>query len=129
VAAGCYVEKGTGSDEYGPVNAANWDWPRLVELLGDAVRRAPLERAVARHGPRVGDYLGGRFTATGATCGFVGGIEDGHLVIRGDHLIPTHSIDTGGCQRAFGAVVSFEFGVSRLDTPLVMSRWLAGAVT
>ena len=27
VAAGWYIEKGTGTDEYGPVEPATWDWP------------------------------------------------------------------------------------------------------
>lgn len=84
VAAGWYIEKGTGADEYGPVDAATWDWPRLLDVLGDPMRRAPLEVAVERHGLRVGDYIGGRFTPAGAACGFVGGLEDGQLVLR-DH--------------------------------------------
>lgn len=84
VAAGWYIEKGTGADEYGPVEAATWDWPGLLDVLRDPVRRAPLEVAVARHGLRVGDYIGGRFTPAGAACGFVGSLAGDQLVLR-DH--------------------------------------------
>jgi hypothetical protein len=82
VAAGWYIEKGTGTDEFGPVEAVHWDWPRLLDVLRDPVRRAPLDVAVARHGLRMGDYTGGRFTPAGAACGFVGALEDGELVMR-----------------------------------------------
>ncbi|MEO8273418.1 MAG: hypothetical protein ABI620_05090 [Chloroflexota bacterium] len=82
VIAGYYVEKGTGSDEYGPVEPALWDWPRFLAFLRDPTRRRPLELATERHGLKFGDYLGARFQADGATVGFVGRLEGGRLVLR-----------------------------------------------
>jgi hypothetical protein len=82
VTAGWYIEKGSGDAKYGAVEPSRWDWPLLLDLLRDPVRRAPLEEAAMRHGLEVGDYLGGRFTEAGATCGFIGAIEDARLVIR-----------------------------------------------
>jgi hypothetical protein len=82
VAAGYYVEKGTGTDEYGPIDAALWDWPRFLDLLRDPGRRRPLEAATAKHDLRVGDYFGGRFSPGGDVLGFVGRLEDGELIVR-----------------------------------------------
>jgi hypothetical protein len=82
VAVGYYVEKGTGADEFGPVDRAHWDWPRFVELLRDPSRRRLLEAAFAAHDLRVGDYIGGRFDPSGALVQFVGRLEDGALVMR-----------------------------------------------
>jgi hypothetical protein len=84
VAAGYYVEKGTGTDEYGPIDAALWDWPRFLDLLRDPIRRRPLETATAKHDLRVGDYFGGRFSPRDDVLGFVGRLEDGELVLRSD---------------------------------------------
>jgi hypothetical protein len=82
VVAGYYVEKGTGRDEYGPVDPQRWDWPRFLALLRDPARRRQLEAIVARHGMRLGDYVGGRFKKNGAIVGFTGTLEDGELVLR-----------------------------------------------
>jgi hypothetical protein len=38
VAAGWHIEKGDGSPQFGPVNREQWDWPRFLELLGQAGR-------------------------------------------------------------------------------------------
>ena len=81
-AAGIYVEKGTGADEFGKVTRHLWDWPRFVDLVADPVRRAPLIRAFERHPLRIGDYTGGRFGPGGCQVGFVGSTEDGDLVLR-----------------------------------------------
>lgn len=81
VAVGYYVEKGTGVDEFGPVDRALWDWPRFLELLRDPVRRRPLEAAFAAHDLKVGDYIGPRFDPNGSV-GFVGALENGILVLR-----------------------------------------------
>jgi hypothetical protein len=84
VAVGFYIEKGTGTDEFGRVDRALWDWPRLLELLRDPARRRLLEAAFAAHDLRIGDYIGGRFHPEGALVHFVGGLEDGTLVLRRD---------------------------------------------
>jgi hypothetical protein len=82
VTVGYYVEKGTGVDEFGPVDRALWDWPKFLELLRDPARRRPLEEAFVAHDLRVGDYIGGRFNPDGAVVHFVGRLEDGALVLR-----------------------------------------------
>jgi hypothetical protein len=92
VAVGYYVEKGTGADKFGPIDRALWDWPRFVEVLGDATRRAPLDRAFERHPLAIGDYVGGRFGRGGAQVGFVGRVEGGELVLR----------DSAGVSRGMG---------------------------
>jgi hypothetical protein len=84
VVVGYYVERGTGSDEFGPVERALWDWPRFLDVLRDPARRAPLEAAFEAHDLRIGDYLGGRFRPEGAFLGFLGRLEDGQLIIRRD---------------------------------------------
>lgn len=82
VAVGLYVEKGTGADKFGPVDRALWDWPRFVEMVGDPVRRAALERAFERHPLAIGDYVGGRFGVDGVPVGFTGRMDDGVLTLR-----------------------------------------------
>ena len=82
VAVGLYVEKGTGTDEFGPVDRALWDWPRFLDLLANPARRRLLELTFERYPLRVGEYIGGRFDPDGATVGFVGQLEEGELVLR-----------------------------------------------
>jgi hypothetical protein len=82
VAVGYYVEKGTGTDKFGPIDRALWDWPRFLEVLADRARREPLKRAFERHPLTIGDYVGGRFGNGGGEVGFVGRMEEGALVLR-----------------------------------------------
>lgn len=82
VAAGYYIEKGTGNDEYGPVSPILWDWPRFIDFLRDPQRRRSLENATENHDLRFGDYWGARFEPSGAVVSFVGRLEDGKLVLR-----------------------------------------------
>ena len=82
VVVGWYIEKGDGSPRFGPVNRELWDWPRFLELPADPRRRAILEAAMAAHDLRIGDYIGGSFSGTGALVGFRARLEAGELVIR-----------------------------------------------
>ena len=82
VAAGWYIEKGTGVDDYGPVEPTQWDWPRVLDLLRDKRRRAPLEAAMSAHGLLLGEYFHGRFADVNQTVRFVGASEQGTLVLR-----------------------------------------------
>jgi hypothetical protein len=84
VVAGYYIERGPGTDEYGPIDRARWDWPRLIDVLRDPVRRRPLELAVARHHMQVGDYPEHRLPPKGCAVGFRAAPDDRTLVIR-DH--------------------------------------------
>jgi hypothetical protein len=79
---GYCVEKGTGSDKFGPVDRALWDWPRFLELLSDPARRSILQQAFDSHPLAIGNYVGGRFVAGGREAGWVGRIEGGELVLR-----------------------------------------------
>lgn len=81
VAAGWYLEKGDGKDEFGPVTPELWDWPRFLELLADPDRRTALETAMRRHDLLLGEYLGGSFHVNGAVVGFRGRFVDERLVL------------------------------------------------
>jgi hypothetical protein len=80
--AGMYIEKGDGSDPYGPVDA-RWDWPRFVSSLTDPATSQPLADVMSRHDLRFGDFVGQRF-GPATQIGGVGSMEDGEIVLR-DH--------------------------------------------
>lgn len=92
VAVGLYIEKGTGTGKFGPVDRALWDWPRFTELLVDPRRRQALADAMTKHPLTIGDYMSGRFRPGAARMGFTARIEGEALVLR----------DSGGEQVGIG---------------------------
>jgi hypothetical protein len=82
VVAGLYVEKGDGSDPYGPVDA-RWDWPRFVASLTEPEINTRLTSAMEKHGLQLGDFFSQRFLLpTEPGIGGTGKIENGVLVFR-----------------------------------------------
>jgi hypothetical protein len=87
VAVGYYLEKGAGTDRFGPVDRALWDWPRFIELLATPRRRALLEAAVHDRGLTIGDYVGGRSPHGDTNVGFTASYEEDELVLRDHDLV------------------------------------------
>ncbi len=100
VAAGFYVEKGTGTDKFGPVDRALWDWPRFIEFLEDPRRRASLERALESHPLTIGSYIGSSFDGKSGVK-FVARMEDRELVMR------TQAAPNEACGRGLDGIAAY----------------------
>ncbi len=107
IAAGLYLEKGDGGEQFGPMDDA-WDWPWLIRALETEHVRDELARVMVAHDLSIGDYTGGRFGAeSGSRVGFVGQFAEGSLLL----------LDEDG-----GRGVGFDELLDRLEA-LPADRW------
>ena len=79
-AAGWYIERGDGEAKHGdPDDATTWDWPLFLRALERPEFQQRLSRLMEKHGLRLGDYEGSRYTKA---LGWSAVIEDGDPVAR-----------------------------------------------